>query len=93
MAPADALLDGPGPPFVSFEQLRAVVGLDYERIDIANAVSYIGRGETEVGQPSETFDWGEQIVAPSASEFETNRVVGIVGQGKAFDRQIAEGEG
>lgn len=51
------------------------------------------RGETQIYQPSQASDGGKQIVASAASKFKTDGIVGIVGQRKAFNSQVAELEG
>ena len=59
VASADALFDGPRSAFVAFQQLRAVVGFDYERVDVADTFADFWRGKAKVGEPGKFFDRGE----------------------------------
>ncbi len=93
MPTADALLDGPGTFFVPFEQLRAIVGFDDERINISNALGDAERSESEVGEPGKAANWGEEVVASSGFELEPYGVVGVVRHGEAFDGEAVELEG
>ena len=82
MAAENALFDAPRPAAILLEQLQVVIGLEHQDIGSANPFHGQLGGVTEIGE--------EAQVAGTGADQESNRVLGIVRDGKGVDGKVAD---
>jgi hypothetical protein len=78
----DALLKAPGAARTILEHFDIVIGLNQEHVGSAHPLNHQARGVAEVGQNAD--------IACRRLHQESNRVMGIVRNGKSLHKEVTE---
>lgn len=84
VAGEDSLFDGPGAAGVVLQEVEVVVGLEQDRVAAADALDGQFGGVADVGE--------ETDAGLGVFDDEADGVVGVMGDGKGVDREVADGE-
>src|SRR5690606_31743606 len=90
MASADALFERPRSLGVGLEQLRAVIGLNDDHVDLAQVFVDVLWRVAEVGQPCEAAPRRKQIVGEAVAETKSDGILRIMRHLKTRDLEIAK---
>ena len=83
----DALFGGPRAGGIVLEKFDVVIRFEDQGVDVADTFENEVRGVAEVGQNANAMAGGALVNA------EADGISGVVGDGKVFDFQVADGEG
>ena len=92
MSAENSAFEGKGAIHVVFEHGDIVIGFQYEVVHIPDFLTDAFGGMSEVGQPGEGAVGIEQIFFPPGKNV-ADGVVGIMGDGKGFDGDVAKLKG